>query len=250
MSCDRYADAIAELVDGTLSGDGRRELEAHLDGCAACRTLASDLQQIRRAAGTLEPLAPPPAVWARLSSEIARPPRPRFGLGALAFRPQWLAAAAVVVVAAGVTAALLLRGAPGPARETPMPAGSATPVAAAGNVPVDDIVQHVEGELKQAEQHYQAALTDLDRIAASGNSALDPKVTAALRQNVALVDKAIADSRAALVEEPGNVPARESLFDALRRKVTLLQDTIALVSEMSRGNQAGTAAIVEGLKKS
>jgi hypothetical protein len=87
-------------------------------------------------------------------------------------------------------------------------------------------------------------------MAASGNSALDPKVTAALRQNVAIVDKAIADSRAALAEEPGSVPARESLFDALRRKVTLLQDTIALVGEMSRGNQAGTAAIVEGLKKS
>jgi hypothetical protein len=250
MNCDRYADAIAELVDGTLTGDGRRALEAHLDGCAACRTLVSDLQQIRRVAGTLEPLDAPPAVWARVSGEIARAPRTRVGLRALVFQPQWLAAAAAVVAAAGVTAALLLRGAPGPSPVIPAPAGPATPVAEAGNVPVDDIVQRVEGELKQAEQHYQAALADLDRIAASGNSALDPKVTAALRQNVALVDKAIADSRAALAEEPGNVPARESLFDALRRKVSLLQDTIALVSEMSRGNQAGTAAIVEGLKKS
>jgi len=75
-------------------------------------------------------------------------------------------------------------------------------------------------------------------------------VTTALRQNVALVDQAIADSRAALDADPQNVPARESLFDALRRKVVLLQDTIALVGEMSRGNQAGAAEIVEGLKKS
>lgn len=248
MSCDRYAGAIEELVDGTLSDDRRRALDAHLDDCAACRALVADLQAIARAARTLEPIEPPPAVWARVSSGIATPPRR--GFTAFAFQSPWLAAAAVVVVAAGVTAALLVHG-PGPSpSSTPPPSGAAVAPAATGNVPVDAIVQHVEDELKQAEQHYQAALTDLDRIAASGDSALDPKVTAALRQNVAIVDKAIADSRAALAEEPGSVPARESLFDALRRKVTLLQDTIALVGEMSRGNQAGTAAIVEGLKKS
>jgi hypothetical protein len=247
MSCDRFANAIDELVDGTLSDDGRRALEAHLGDCAACRTLVADLQAIRQAAGALEPLAPPPAVWARVSSGIAAPPRR--GFAAFFVQSPWLAAAAVVVVAAGVTAALLVGG-PGPAPAPGALPSTGAAVTPAGNVPVDAIVQHVEDELQQAQQHYQTALTDLDRMAASGNSALDPKVTAALRQNVAIVDKAIADSRAALAEEPGSVPARESLFDALRRKVTLLQDTIALVGEMSRGNQAGTAAIVEGLKKS
>ena len=87
-------------------------------------------------------------------------------------------------------------------------------------------------------------------VVVAGAAALDPAVTTALRQNVALVDRAIADSRAALDSNPGSEPARESLFDALRRKVTLLQDTIALVGEMSRGNQAGAAEIVEGLRKS
>ena len=44
--------------------------------------------------------------------------------------------------------------------------------------------------------------------------------------------------------------ALASLFDALRRKVALLQDTIALMNEMRKGNSAGAAQIVDGLNKS
>ncbi len=44
--------------------------------------------------------------------------------------------------------------------------------------------------------------------------------------------------------------AQESLFDAFRRKVSLLQDTIALMNEMRKGNQAGAARIAEGPNKS
>lgn len=241
MSCDRYTDAIADLVEGTLPEAAKPEVQTHLDACPACRELAADLREIRRVAATLEITPPPPRVWARISSELDTRRTRRWFL-----EPRWLAAAAMLVLVAGVSAVWLSR------TGTPLPEPSpvAGPTAVTGNAPVGDLVERIEGELKQAEQHYQAALADLDRIAANDNSALDPAVTAALRDNVALVDRAIADSRAALETDPQSVPARESLFDALRRKVTLLQDTIALVGEMSRGNQAGTAAIVEGLKKS
>ena len=50
--------------------------------------------------------------------------------------------------------------------------------------------------------------------------------------------------------QPDSRLAQESLFDAFRRKVALLQDTIALMNEMRKGNEAGTARIVEELKKS
>jgi len=235
MSCDQYSDAIAELADGTLPEAERRAVEAHLAECPSCRALAADLGRIRAAARSLEPLEAPPVVWSRieraLAAEADRAPWFR--------QTRWLALAASLVVIVGA-AALMLRVpvAPVPAEER------------ASNATVDDIVERIEGELKLAEQHYTTALADLEAISASDGSALDPAVTTALRQNVALVDQAIADSRAALDADPQNVPARESLFDALRRKVVLLQDTIALVGEMSRGNQAGAAEIVEGLKKS
>jgi hypothetical protein len=44
--------------------------------------------------------------------------------------------------------------------------------------------------------------------------------------------------------EPTSVTARETLFEALRQKVTLLQDTIAVINEMRKGNNAAAAQLV------
>ena len=52
----------------------------------------------------------------------------------------------------------------------------------------------------------------------------------------------------ALRTQPENTMAQESLFDAFRRKVALLQDTIALMNEMRKGNQAGAARLAESEK--
>ena len=50
--------------------------------------------------------------------------------------------------------------------------------------------------------------------------------------------------------QPDSQFAQESLFDAFRRKISLLQDTIALMNEMRKGNPEGAARVVEGLNKS
>ena len=73
---------------------------------------------------------------------------------------------------------------------------------------------------------------------------IDPQTAAMLQKNLRVIDEAIAESRAALGSEPQSAPARDSLFDALRRKVSLLQDTIALMNEMRKGNNAGAAQLV------
>jgi hypothetical protein len=64
------------------------------------------------------------------------------------------------------------------------------------------------------------------------------------------MDQAIAESRDALRVEPQSVAARDSLFDAMRRKAGVLQNTIALMNEIRKGNPAGTGQLVEGLNKS
>jgi len=65
-----------------------------------------------------------------------------------------------------------------------------------------------------------------------------------------VIDQAIRESRAALQSQPASELAQESLFEALRRKVGLLQETIGLINEMRKGNQAGTARIIQNLNKS
>ena len=111
-----------------------------------------------------------------------------------------------------------------------------------------DSVQGVEAEFRLAEQHYQAA-SPSSRSGKSDQDAIDPQTAAMLQKNLQVIDQAIAESRAALRTEPTSTPARDSLFDALKRKVSLLQDTIALMNEMRKGNAAGAAQLVDGTNK-
>ena len=86
MSCERYESLIGDLVDGTLDGAPRHELEAHLATCATCTRLAEELLVVRRAARGLPPMELPPTAWARVSAAVEaeraahptpkRPPRP------------------------------------------------------------------------------------------------------------------------------------------------------------------------------
>jgi len=87
-------------------------------------------------------------------------------------------------------------------------------------------------------------------VARARDVPLDPEVLATLRKNLDLIDGAIDESRAALRSQPGSRVAQESLFDAFRRKVALLQDTIALMNEMRKGDEAGAARIIGDLTKS
>jgi hypothetical protein len=121
----------------------------------------------------------------------------------------------------------------------------------------DVAVESVESEFRQAEQHYQNAIAKLeqaarlDQAAKDGTQAsLDPQTAAMLQKNLQVLDQAIAESRSALHAEPASAAAADSLFEALRRKVALLQDTIALMNEMRKGNAAGAAQIIDGGNKS
>jgi hypothetical protein len=104
-------------------------------------------------------------------------------------------------------------------------------------------------ELKLAEEHYQKAIAGLELITRKESAALDPQVAAVLQKNLEVIDHAIGESRAALQTQPTSDVAQESLFDALRNKVALLQDTVVLINEMRKGNPEGTARAVSGLNQ-
>ena len=243
MQCDRYLDAIGELVDGTIADAARRELAAHLRTCDACTALVSELTSIRQAAGSLERLEPPPASWPPIQS--------RAGVGGRrtsAVR-SWLPLAAAAVLLLAVAAGYVYQGPAAEQAAAPAPAAADEETVEGSADEQAALASSVEAKLRLAEQHYQEAIRDLEKLT-QDRGALDPQVAAALQKNMQVVDQAIDESRAALRSEPENEPAQQSLFDAFRTKVTLLQDTIALINEMRKGNQAEAARIAEGLDKS
>jgi hypothetical protein len=236
MYCSQYRDVIQELVEGTLGPVRRAELQTHLDHCDDCRALVSDLQKIRATAASLDRPQPPDHVWMQIAGRLRQEGRVS-GASSLPRRNlAWLALAAALVIAVGASIYVLL-----PLRSQQGTSGNA----AAGNT-----VQSAADEVQIAEQHLQLAIEGLQRAADMNDGTLDPETQAVLQKNLQVLNGAISESRAALKSDPQNAPARASLFDALRQKVTLLQDTIALMNELRKGNSAGAAQIIDGAKKS
>ena len=117
---------------------------------------------------------------------------------------------------------------------------------AQGNAAGADAVQSGVEDLRQGgtappERHRQAERgTGLGRAGAAGRRRQ--------RRSTQPADPRPGDrgQQRGLQKEPQNVAARSSLFDALQRKISLLQDTITLMNEMRKGNAAGVAQVVEG----
>jgi hypothetical protein len=251
---------ITDYVDDSLNTADRAAVDQHLEGCPACRALVADFLDLRRASAALEAMEPPSGTWSRLEAAIVRSRQSSFvsrqgssaDTGRSTIRPTtrdhrrttaWLAAAAAIALA--TTGELWTIRASRHAGETrPAPeASSARRLAEASSA------QPLEVELVQAEQHYQKAINGLEKITNAEEGALDPMTAATLRKNLGVVDQAINESRAALHTQPDSDPARESLLESFRAKVDLLQNTIALINEMRKGNDAGAAQIISGLKR-
>jgi len=234
MSCEDYETLIGDYVDGDLDEVRRASVESHLSTCASCQVLVADFSAIRAAARTLEPHTPPAHAWQRLTAAIEAEPRPLLGFGG----PQWwrvfapAAAMTVLVVALAWTAGQL----------TSAPRGRL-----ASTTPIQAEPVSILAEYELAERDLTSTIAGLERIAATDPTSLDMETADVLKANLTVLDGAIGESREALKKEPENDVAQESLFDALRNKVALLQDTIALINEMRKGNQEGAARIVSGL---
>ena len=241
-ACERYLNASHELVDGTLGPIRRAELELHLESCDRCRALAADLQEIARAAASLDDIEPPARVWAAVSAQLraergmATPAKTLAGRHSMTV----LAMAAALVLAVGASL-FLLRRSPLPPASSPAPV--AQTAAPSGNAAPDDPVQNVVNELAATETQFQKLVQ-----ATEASSIVDANTAATMQKNLQVMNEAINESRKALETNPQNAPARSSLYEVLRQKIQFLQETIALMNEMRQGDAAGAAEIVESGK--
>ncbi len=248
---DSFAEDVSALADGTLDPADRPRVEAHIEACADCRALLDDLRALRREASALPRDPLPPALWPRVAARLRdQGVRDETEAGGRLAWWQWAAIAALLVLAvgAGLMVTWMRRPAVQTTTATETHEDTGVQPASTGNAAANPSVEGVEAELRMAEEHYEKAISGLEQVAKSEQASLDPQVAATVKRNLEVIDQAIAESRSALRTEPQNEPAREGLFDALRRKIVLLQDTIALMNEMRKGNQAGAAQIVEGNK--
>ena len=228
MTCHHVREQLSLLVDGHLQAIDRDAVDAHLAACEGCRGVHQDLQRLTRAAAALGPIAPAEHVWRQVAGQLRLEPVSTLLPQVAGSRPtgltQWFGLAAALVLVA-LSASYVLRTTP--------------PQASSGNARATHSVEAFAEELRLAAKHYEQGIAELEAVARRDRDALDPVTTETLWHSIRTIDVAIEESREALTENPGSVAARESLFEALRQKVVVLQATVTLMRDMRTGHQAG-----------
>jgi len=224
---DRWMDRLSEYLDGDLAPGERAALEAHLPGCAPCRAALDDLRHVVARAHALVDRPVGTELWGGIATRIGASGAPVVDLAARRARPRitlslpQLAAAAVLLVAVGAGAASLTLRPPSPAP----PAVAVTAAPGVRAIPA--------GLPGKAEQSFDTAVRELEQALAAGRSRLSPKTVTILERNLARIDVAIEEARAALEADPANAYLNAHLANTMQQKLLLLQQANALASAAS-----------------
>jgi anti-sigma factor RsiW len=231
-----------DLVDRTMSPDARTRVEAHLAGCAECRSHVAALRALaRRADEAPESIMPPDESWQFVRERILgvqADATGRTGNGApgvvgqisgidarngprrRALTTPWLVAAALVLVAgSSAVTALVLRGAGTPAGAT----GAALTIVRPASLPAD---------IQTSERRYLETAVALRAALDEERSRLAPETVAIVERSLTVIEGAIGEARDALVRDPANSELRalwsrnhQQKLDLLRRAAALVQTT-------------------------
>jgi anti-sigma factor RsiW len=231
--------ALNDHVDGLLSAEDEARVSAHLASCDACRAEVEALERLLERTALLPRSAEPPAsLWesvaARTVDARERPGRrsrswrlPSWRLAAL---HGWQLAAAVVVLVAlsSLVTALLVTG-PGKDAATP---GAGTAVAV-GSAPGEAArtAAATRGAASPAallEASYSPAISRLKTQFEARRTELSPATVQTVEKNLQIIDRAIAQTRAALAADPGSQSATQLMAAMYRQKIGMLERTLRL----------------------
>jgi anti-sigma factor RsiW len=215
---DQWTARLSKYLDGDLAEPDQGALEAHLESCPACRETLAGLRRIVMRARSLEDRPPSRDLWSGIAGRIGAGPRRRVFTFSV---PQLLAAGVALAVLSGGGAWLLH---PDPSGIAVAPADSAVP-----NLVAVTAANPSSGR----ERSYDSAVDDLERILIQGRGRLDTTTVRVLEQNLALIDRAIAQARYAVAADSANVYLNTHLAETMRRKIDLLRQAVALVSAVS-----------------
>lgn len=207
MNCSELRNRLDAYARGTLPSGEAAAFEDHLTSCSACSAVLEAAETALASAETLPRSVEPGAdLWPGIQGRLA--PRGRRGSGRIAV-PGWLLAAAAVLliaVSSGVTALLLQ---PPHGRTAALPAVAVSPM----------------------EVQYASAAAELSAELARARSRLAPATIAIIERNLGVIDRALAEARRALDNDPGNATLEQLVIAAWRQKMDFLRRATALSTE-------------------
>jgi hypothetical protein len=271
LNCTECDDLFPDYFEGELDDARRRMIETHASTCARCQGLIRDIASIQQTAANLPELAPSRDLWqgieARIQPTVVAIGERRDGHG-LSRRMLGLAAAALVVISSSLTYVVARPPASDkkPARKVEAPRSVPTAVATNATEPAptptieqaDPATARVStaepsaglpsvrsatrsprtslasatSQLSRAEQALAPEIAQLQRTLNQKRVELDPSTVKIVEDNLALIDAAVKQARAALIRDPASGFLTEQLDNALQKKVELLR-TVAMLPSRS-----------------
>ena len=216
---DRWMERLSEYLDGELPAAERAGLEEHLQTCTDCVAVLADLRRVVARAGAMDVHAPPRDLWPGIASRIGSTSAGvRRTARKWSFSSPQLAAAAVALMTLSGGAVWLAR--------SSVSAPPTIPVATEVSPGSTPAAIHAS---RSAAQSYAAAVDDLERVLAGGRGQLDSTTVRVIEQNLAVIDRAIAQAQRALNADPANLYLNTHLAETMRRKLDLLRQAATLV---------------------
>jgi anti-sigma-K factor RskA len=210
MTCGEIAGRLDDYVDGALPESEAAEVERHLHACSACALEERGLRRLLAEARALpREAAPSRDLWSGIAERILVEHRPRVPWRTGGRAPLWSAAAAAVLLAA----VLFLARGTGPA---PAPLPTAVP---AGFDPAG---------VQAAEREYERAAASLLATLHERRDSLSPETVASIDKNMEVIDRALAEVRAALDRDPKSMELTRLLVSTHRKKVDTLRRVVRL----------------------
>lgn len=229
-----WTDRLSDWLDGELPEREAEALQEHLEVCEGCRRVEAELAEVRRQARALGGVEPASDLWPAIAAELGRDPladdvidltrhmegqpsgpmHDRTRTGVFLGVPQLIAAALVLLLGGWAFGAMGSGG---------VSEGRATlsdPVAGSPFLRASQALGSPE---------ISERLSDLESQVASRREELPPQVLEVLNRNLALIDRAIAESLAALEQAPEATYLRGQLQAALEKREAALTSTVRIL---------------------
>lgn len=233
MSEHISTEKIHDLVDGLLSEAEASALEAHLDGCAMCRTEVVGLKDVVTAVRELPTAASPPSgTWDVIQSRIGDSlPAPEGHARIVEFPgtparrrrlhftvPQLAAAALVISLLSAGSVWMATSGLD--SRSTPAVAagGLRSPAARAASL---------------GDAGYAEVVRELEAIVEAGRDLLAPETIATIDRSLQSIDQALAEVESALEADPSSEVLGRMLVNHQRSRLRLLRQAAVAVRARS-----------------
>ncbi len=226
---DVWTDKLSEYLDGGLQNDVAQELDRHLASCDDCRSVLADLERVAAQAKSLGDRPPSRDLWGGVLEEIKPGGVDVIDLGVrLASSPprsDWSRRREFSIVQLAAASVILMLISGGAVWATLTSGPDVITLPDVGAMP--GVVRPAATESGQSGR--ATGLASLEQIVLTQGDRLPLNTLRILEKNLAAIDRAIEESRAALHLEPGNPFLESHLEGSLERREQFLREAASLL---------------------